>query len=232
MFLQFLLFGKTVFKNTFLAKSFFAEFIPTEPRDRVSPPVFPWRPEIPNFRDRLSQGLGAIAGELLVDGFESMNEIDDAGALQHSAGGGAEMGPAAEGTVGVNLAATVFAEKGTGAVGGLIGGHGLPPRRAPTGGGDDGFAACELGRSSGETKSATLRPSLAVALGGPLREIGIDLPNLTHGRAEVGRITAGGGDGGIPALVSGAGHEREKAFPETQQGMVADSTLFSGLSVG
>ena len=50
------------------------------------------------------EGAGTVAGELFVDLFEAADEVDHFAAGVGSAGGGAEVGTAAEGTVFVNEA--------------------------------------------------------------------------------------------------------------------------------
>ena len=130
-------------------------------------------PRLHGRRNRGRQGARTIAGELFVDLFEAADEVEDFAAGVGSAGGGAEMGAAAEGTVFVDEAAGgLRIEERAGAVG--AGREGLASGGFEGAGGEEGFAAGEIRGFAGEFEMAALGAQLAVALDRTRGEVAVD----------------------------------------------------------
>jgi hypothetical protein len=108
-----------------------------------------------------------------VDFLEAVDEVEDMGAGIHAAGGLAEVRAAAEGAGVVDeTAGGSGVEKGAGAV--FTDGEGFSACGAEGFGGDEGFAAREVGDFSGELELAAPGAEGALALEGAGCEVGVD----------------------------------------------------------
>ena len=117
--------------------------------------------------------MWAVAAEVVVDFFEAVDEVEDMGAGIHAAGGLAEVGAAAEGAGFVDEATGgAGIEQGAGAV--FADGEGFSACGTEGFGGDEGFAAREVGDFSGELELAAPGAEGALALEGARREVGVD----------------------------------------------------------
>ena len=123
---------------------------------------------------------------MFVDLFEAADEVEHFAAGVGAAGGGAEVGAAGEGAVGVDEAAGGGrVEERTGTVGAgweMFAAGGL--ERA---GGEEGFAAGEIGGFAGEFEVAALRAEFAVAFDGAGGEVVVDGADLVESGVGGGR---------------------------------------------
>jgi len=124
-------------------------------------------------RERLEQGLGewfgAVSAEAFIDCFQAPDQIQHVASSRWSAGRGAKMGAATEGTGAVNEAEVVWPQQRAGAVSAL--------RQSGASGGPQ--SAGEFpGFSPGQVRYF---PSLAeMAAGGPVLAIAVQRPCLQH----------------------------------------------------
>jgi hypothetical protein len=110
---------------------------------------------------------------LVVDFLQAVNEVDYMAAGIGAAGGLAEVGAAAEGAGFVDEATGgAGIEQGAGAV--VADGEGFSAGGAEGFGGDEGFAAREVGDFSGELELAAPGAEGALALEGAVCEVGVD----------------------------------------------------------
>ncbi len=176
----------------------------------------------------------AASAELVVDGFEFVDEVADFLAGVGAAGGFAEVGAAGEGAGGIDGAAAVGGEERAGAVWG----GGRPFFAAGAGGlaGEEGFAAGEEGGAAGEAEAATLGEAGALALNGALGEAGVDVLDLgqeggASGRGEASGHGVEGREGGdwLGAGLAGLGSRGwRRRWRGTEEGGLGNSVKCGG----
>ena len=117
--------------------------------------------------------MGSVAAEIGVDGLESANEIEDIFTIHGTPCGLAEVGTT---TKGARLIDEALLGLGLEERAGTVGGFGQ--RFAACGtealGREESFTAGEVGGTAGEFELAAFGTAKAVALNGPLGEVGID----------------------------------------------------------
>ena len=117
--------------------------------------------------------MGAVTSQVEIDLFQAANQRQDLVSLDGAARTLAEMGPAPEGTRFINQAFSRIGLK-----------HGTRPLRmqgqgfsagSPEGlGGEEGFAAGQLGNFAGKPKLAAFRPPEAVSLDRPTGKLRVN----------------------------------------------------------
>ncbi len=128
-------------------------------------------------RDCILQSVRAISAEVVVDLFETADEIENFATCDRAAGGGAKMCAAAEWAIVVDEAiAGGRVEHGTGAI--RIFRERFAAGGAKCARGDDRFAFRQVRSATGQFKMATFGLARAVPLNRTLRKIDIDLAHF------------------------------------------------------
>jgi hypothetical protein len=136
---------------------------------------------------------------LAIEIFQAADQVEDFAARVGAAGGGAEMGAAAEGAILVDEAAAVLAQERAIAL--ARGGQRLAPGGADGLRGDERLAAGELRRFAGQAELAALGAAEAGAFDRPGVDLAVDGADFSERFAPFGR-GAGGGVGAVVYRVS------------------------------
>ena len=130
--------------------------------------------------------MGAITTELMIDGLESPNQIQDISTGARSAGGGAEVRPAAKGAVLVDDAVPILGQHRASAIPAF--GQLRAAARSKRPRGEQGFAFGEQRHHASEAKLTAFGQTRARALHWTVVQFGIDSLYFGEGASRIHRI--------------------------------------------